>query len=382
MSWETGGAETPPTDNAPKKPTKGKCRDCNSQIEFLDDGSGICTNCGRTIWWDKSRQPSEAAEAQAPAQPYAPPPYDPNAPQPPQQPYGPPPGGQYPPGQYPLGQYPPGQYGQYGYPGYAPYPPPEPEPQTINELDPATRKTWKKMQKKFKGGLGPGIAGGIVAGVLYVAMPLIILMLLSYLIPADASMDDFPSEIQLRLAKLWVLPIMLGWIIIMTGFARKYYRRGSFQRAVAGASFQGAKGLYLYALLTPFAFILDLGENGGAEIDLLGYFKIVYLLLALRAVYDIFEYFALRNDLQAFYEGEIPVDYYPRKLREQKKREKELEDDYGGSEQTQPPYDPYTQQQYQGQQYYGSDEDEHTLHGAGEIEEPAQDFSDAGDDGE
>lgn len=35
-----------------KKPTKGRCAYCGSDmLEFYDDGSGICLNCGRTFSW-------------------------------------------------------------------------------------------------------------------------------------------------------------------------------------------------------------------------------------------------------------------------------------------------------------------------------------------
>ncbi len=37
-----------------KKPTKGRCAYCGSDmLEFYDDGSGICLNCGRTFSWLK-----------------------------------------------------------------------------------------------------------------------------------------------------------------------------------------------------------------------------------------------------------------------------------------------------------------------------------------
>ncbi|GEM_PF-2583715 len=37
-----------------KKPTKGRCAYCGSDLlEFYDDGTGICLNCGRTFSWLK-----------------------------------------------------------------------------------------------------------------------------------------------------------------------------------------------------------------------------------------------------------------------------------------------------------------------------------------
>ena len=37
-----------------KKPAKGRCAYCGSDmLEFYDDGSGICLNCGRTFSWLK-----------------------------------------------------------------------------------------------------------------------------------------------------------------------------------------------------------------------------------------------------------------------------------------------------------------------------------------
>ncbi len=37
-----------------KKPTRGKCAYCGSDLlEFYDDGTGICLNCGRTFSWLK-----------------------------------------------------------------------------------------------------------------------------------------------------------------------------------------------------------------------------------------------------------------------------------------------------------------------------------------
>ncbi|GEM_PF-4098355 len=52
--------ENPPEKSEKKKPTKGKCKECGStNLEFYDDGSGKCLDCGRTFWWDKSRAPQE-----------------------------------------------------------------------------------------------------------------------------------------------------------------------------------------------------------------------------------------------------------------------------------------------------------------------------------
>jgi hypothetical protein len=38
-----------------KKPKKGKCKDCGSKnLQFYDDGTGRCPNCGRTFQWSGS----------------------------------------------------------------------------------------------------------------------------------------------------------------------------------------------------------------------------------------------------------------------------------------------------------------------------------------
>ena len=57
-----------------KKPTKGRCAYCGSDmLEFYDDGTGICLNCGRTFSWLKplkepvKPQVSSAAPAAAAA---------------------------------------------------------------------------------------------------------------------------------------------------------------------------------------------------------------------------------------------------------------------------------------------------------------------------
>ncbi len=57
-----------------KKPTRGKCAYCGSDLlEFYDDGTGICLNCGRTFSWLKPL-PGPVGQAQkAPPQTSAPP---------------------------------------------------------------------------------------------------------------------------------------------------------------------------------------------------------------------------------------------------------------------------------------------------------------------
>ena len=58
------------------KPTKGKCAYCGSDLlEFYDDGTGICLNCGRTFSWLKPLAGPVAPQAQrTPPRRAAPPP--------------------------------------------------------------------------------------------------------------------------------------------------------------------------------------------------------------------------------------------------------------------------------------------------------------------
>ena len=61
-----------------KKPTKGRCAYCGSDLlEFYDDGTGICLNCGRTFSWLKPLSgpvtPQASTAPQAPPQHTAPP---------------------------------------------------------------------------------------------------------------------------------------------------------------------------------------------------------------------------------------------------------------------------------------------------------------------
>ena len=50
-----------------KKPTKGRCAYCGSDLlEFYDDGTGICLNCGRTFSWLKPLAGPIAPQAQKP----------------------------------------------------------------------------------------------------------------------------------------------------------------------------------------------------------------------------------------------------------------------------------------------------------------------------
>ena len=171
------------------------------------------------------------------------------------------------------------------------------------------------MKKKFKGGMKPGIIGGVRTGLMYILIPLIPLIVISMYAPEISSSSDVPPYFQTLFKKLWVIPLALGWLMIMTGFARKYYRRGSFQRMVSELSYIGGKGLYLFALMGPFSLYISIDEGGGGGgfgLDYSTYFAIIYILLALTGVYVVFEYFVLKNDLEAYYEGEIPDDYYPK----------------------------------------------------------------------
>lgn len=57
------------------KPTKGKCAYCGSDLlEFYDDGTGICLNCGRTFSWLKPLAGPVAPAQKAEPQRQAPPP--------------------------------------------------------------------------------------------------------------------------------------------------------------------------------------------------------------------------------------------------------------------------------------------------------------------
>ena len=53
-----------------KKPTKGRCAYCGSDLlEFYDDGTGICLNCGRTFSWLKPLSGPVTPQAQRAAPP-------------------------------------------------------------------------------------------------------------------------------------------------------------------------------------------------------------------------------------------------------------------------------------------------------------------------
>lgn len=47
-----GRRRKPAREPVAKKPRKGKCKDCGSKnLQFYDDGTGRCPNCGRTFQW-------------------------------------------------------------------------------------------------------------------------------------------------------------------------------------------------------------------------------------------------------------------------------------------------------------------------------------------
>ncbi len=49
-----------------EKPTGGICSRCDSEsLEFYDDGSGRCVNCGRTFRWASQEEIQKAREAQS-----------------------------------------------------------------------------------------------------------------------------------------------------------------------------------------------------------------------------------------------------------------------------------------------------------------------------
>lgn len=44
---------------AAAKPPLARCAACDSALELYDDGSGRCPQCGRQVWWDKSKKKTE-----------------------------------------------------------------------------------------------------------------------------------------------------------------------------------------------------------------------------------------------------------------------------------------------------------------------------------
>ncbi|MDG6220406.1 MAG: hypothetical protein QCI38_03035, partial [Candidatus Thermoplasmatota archaeon] len=296
----------------PQKPSKGKCGGCSSSdLVFYDDGSGMCNECGHVFWWDKSMNPEgKNGEASMPpggamddetpgsTKRVTPPPHiHPQQEASLQQP--PAPGYPQPP---PLSTLPP---------GYVPPPPPMFIPQTLEQMDPATRKAWKKMKKKFKGGKVHGILGAVSAGIVYIAMPLLVLFFMNNLIPPDVDREQFPYFMRLFMAKLYAIPLLLGWLMVLAGFLNGYFRKGSPQKMAAAIGYKAGKGLYLFALMAPFAIAVDMGE-AGFDISYLNYAYIIYILLFIGMLYDAAEYFVLRKDLAAYMRGEIPPEYYPK----------------------------------------------------------------------
>ncbi|MCK4717262.1 MAG: hypothetical protein KAT70_01225 [Thermoplasmata archaeon] len=186
----------------------------------------------------------------------------------------------------------------------------------MDDLEPNTKKAWKKMKKRFKGGMGPGIWGGVGAGIMYIMIPLVPLIIIPMLVPSDFDMKEAPEFIQTLFTKLWAIPLMLGWFMVLAGFFKKYYRRGSPQRAISFVSFSAGKALYMYAFFAPFIISISIGD-GGMDLDYRGYFTILYSLIALGALYSVFECIALRKDLDSYYNGIIPIEYYPRKYRKE-----------------------------------------------------------------